>query len=119
AQETTGSTQVKFEEKGEEHVIELAPPWRRLPLRQALLEYANFDIDEYRDVESLQQRMLEMHLEPEPGAGWGKLIDQVQSHFVEPKLIQPTFLTDYPIELSPLAKQRPDDPRIVERFEAF
>ncbi len=63
--------------------------------------------------------MKEMGLEPETGAGWGKLLDQVVSAFVEPKLIQPTFLTDYPVELSPLAKRKPDDPRYVERFEIF
>jgi lysyl-tRNA synthetase, class II len=115
AQETLGTTRVRFGE----YDIELAPPWKRLPLRDALIEHADLDIDNYRDVETLKTRMLEMGLEPEPGAGWGKLIDQVQSEFVEPKLVQPTFLLDYPIELSPLAKQKPDDPRYVERFEAF
>jgi lysyl-tRNA synthetase class 2 len=63
--------------------------------------------------------MRELGVEPERGAGWGKLIDQVASAFVEPKLVQPTFLIDYPVELSPLAKQMPDNPRYVERFEAF
>jgi lysyl-tRNA synthetase class 2 len=63
--------------------------------------------------------MTEMGLQPEPGAGWGKLIDQVHSAYVEPKLIQPTFLIDYPLELSPLAKRKPEDSRYVERFEAF
>jgi lysyl-tRNA synthetase, class II len=115
AQETVGATKVRF---GDED-IELAPPWKRLPLRDALIEYAGLDIDAYRDIEGLKTRMLEMGLEPEPGAGWGKLVDQVQSEFVEPKLTQPTFLFDYPIELSPLAKQKPADPRYVERFEAF
>jgi lysyl-tRNA synthetase, class II len=115
AREALGGTKVKF---GEEE-IELAPPWKRLPLREALIEYADLDIDEYRGIDSLKARMVEMGMEPEAGAGWGKLIDQVQSEFVEPKLIQPTFLLDYPVELSPLAKQKPGDPRYVERFEAF
>jgi lysyl-tRNA synthetase class 2 len=115
AREALGGTKVMF---GEEEV-ELAPPWKRLPLRDALIEYADLDIDQYRDIESLKTRMAEMGMEPEAGAGWGKLIDQVQSEYVEPKLVQPTFLLDYPVELSPLAKQKPEDPRYVERFEAF
>src|SRR5581483_11634469 len=93
--------------------------WPRIPLRQALIEHAGLDIEENRDIETLKLRMLELHVEPEPGASWGKLIDQVQSAYVEPKLIQPTFLTDYPVELSPLAKQDPTNPNYVERFEAF
>jgi lysyl-tRNA synthetase class 2 len=115
ARDVKGTTDVEIEGQ----VVHLAAPWRRLTLRDALIEYAGIDLDEYRDIEKLQTWMLEHHVEPEAGAGWGKLIDQVQSEFVEPKLVQPTFLTDYPIELSPLAKQRPDDPRTVERFEAF
>jgi len=51
--------------------------------------------------------------------GWGKLLDELMAHLVEPHLIQPTFLVDFPLELSPLAKQKPDDPRLAERFELF
>jgi lysyl-tRNA synthetase class 2 len=121
AQETLGRTWVDFQEtaNSEPVRIDFKRGWPRVPLREALLEYAHFDIEQHRDIETLKLRMLEMKLEPEPGAGWGKLIDQVQSAFVEPKLIQPTFLTDYPVELSPLAKQDPKDGRYVERFEAF
>jgi len=115
AQECLGTTRIEFAEEQ----VELAPPWRRLPLRDALIEYAHLDPEEFRDLESLKTRMIEMGLEPEAGAGWGKLIDQVQSEYVEPKLIQPTFLLDYPIELSPLAKQKPGNESYVERFEAF
>lgn len=116
AQEATGSTRVTDSENRE---IELAPPWRRLPLRDALIEYAKLDPEDYPDIESLQARMQEIGVEPEAGAGRGKLLDQVVSQLVEPHLRQPTFLMDYPIELSPLAKQKPDNPRYVERFEAF
>ncbi len=115
AQECLGTTRIMF---GEEEV-ELAPPWRRLHLREALVEYAGLDPEQYRDIESLKTRMTELGVEPEPGAGWGKLIDQVQSALVEPLLVQPTFLLDYPVELSPLAKQKPGDEHYVERFEAF
>ena len=115
ALEISGSTRVT---SGEDE-IELAPPWRRLTFRQALIEYADLDPEEYADIESLKIRMTQMGLEPEPGAGWGKLLDQVSGEYVEPKLIQPTFLTDHPVELTPLAKRKTGDPRYVERFELF
>jgi lysyl-tRNA synthetase class 2 len=115
ATEATGSTQVPF---GED-IIEFAPPWQRFTLRQSLIDRAGFDPEQYRDVESLKTRMLEMGLQPEPGAGWGKLLDQIFSVYVEPHLIQPAFILDHPVELSPLAKRKPDDPRYVERFEPF
>jgi len=99
--------------------IDFTPPWPRLTLRQALIEHSGIDPEEYRDIEGLKIRMQELGLEPDPGAGWGKLLDQVASAFVEPRLIQPTFLLDYPVEVSPLAKRKPDDPRYVERFEPF
>ena len=113
--EATGSTRVQH---GDE-MVELAPPWRRLTFRQSLIDYANLDPEQYPDIESLKIRMLEMGLEPEPGAGWGKLLDQISGEYVEPKLIQPTFLTDHPVELTPLAKRKAGDPRYVERFELF
>ena len=115
ASETMGTTKVSVE--GTE--IELKPPWRRLSMRQALIDYADFDMEEYRNIEDLKIRMTEMGIPPDPAAGWGKLIDQVCADRVEAKLIQPTFLIDYPLELSPLAKRKPDDSRYVERFEAF
>src|SRR3990172_4325012 len=99
--------------------IDFTPPWPRLTLRQALVEYAGIDPEEYRDIEGLKIRMQELGLEPDAGAGCGKLLDQVASAFVEPRLVQPTFLLDYPVEVSPLAKRKPDDPRYVERFEPF
>src|SRR5262249_50700975 len=115
AREATGSMKAAFGDAE----IDFTPPWRRLTMRQALIDYAGLDIEEHSDIESLKLRMLELHITPEPGAGRGKLIDQVMSAYVEPKLVQPTFLMDYPVELSPLAKQKPDDLRYVERFEPF
>ena len=124
AQEALGGLKVSFpktEDSGEQGAAEIdfTPPWRRLRMRDALIEYAGLDPEAYPDVESLQPRMRQLGLDPEPGAGWGKLIDQVHSAFIEPKLVQPTFLIDYPVDLSPLAKRKPDDERYVERFEAF
>lgn len=117
AVEATGSTRVFWEPAGEE--IDFAPPWQRMTMRDALIVHAGIDPEHYPDDEALALRMREMGLEPEPGAGWGKLLDQIVSTFVEPKLIQPTFLLDYPVELSPLAKRKPDNESYVERFEPF
>ncbi|GAJ00003.1 unnamed protein product [marine sediment metagenome] len=63
--------------------------------------------------------MLKLKMEVDPQKDRGRLIDELISTFVEPNLIQPTFLLDYPVEMSPLAKAKPDDDRLVERFEAF
>jgi lysyl-tRNA synthetase class 2 len=119
AVEATGSARVKLLRADSDVEIDLTPPWRRLTYRQALIDYAGLDPEQYSDLESLQIRMKEMGLEPEKGAGWGKLLDQVKDELVEPKLIEPTFLIDYPVELSPLAKRKPDDPRYTERFEIY
>ncbi|HLF78267.1 MAG TPA: lysine--tRNA ligase [Dehalococcoidia bacterium] len=115
ATETLGKTKIQA---GDDD-IDLTPPWRRLTMRQALIDFADLDIEHYRNIEDLKIRMTEMGISPDPSAGWGKLIDQIASDLVEPKLIQPTFLIDYPLELSPLAKRKPEDSRYVERFEAF
>ncbi|MGB6837965.1 MAG: lysine--tRNA ligase [Dehalococcoidia bacterium] len=101
-------------------VIDLEPPWRRLTMREALIEHAGLDFADYRDdPERLRARLQEIGVHVELGWSWGKLIDEAVSTCVEPRLIQPTFLTDYPWELSPLAKRKPEDPELVERFEPF
>jgi lysyl-tRNA synthetase class 2 len=102
-----------------DHEIDLTPPWRRLTLREAILEHSEIDFEAHPDAESLRRTMAGLGVEAPATAGRGKLIDELLSTFVEPKLIQPTFLLDYPVELSPLAKRKPDDPNLVERFEAF
>jgi lysyl-tRNA synthetase class 2 len=113
AVEVTGGLAVRFGDQD----IDFSPPWRRLTLRAALIEYLGLDIEQHRELESLRTRMKELALEPETGASWGKLVDQTLKALVRPRLIQPTFIIDYPVEHSPLAKQKPDDPRYVERFE--
>ena len=102
-----------------DHTIDLTPPWRRLTLRDAILQESGIDFLAYETGDDLRAAMAEKRIYAPPGAGYGKLVDELLSTCVEPKLIQPTFLTDYPIELSPLAKKNPNDPRLVERFEAF
>jgi lysyl-tRNA synthetase class 2 len=113
--EVLGTTTTEF--NGE--VIDFKAPWKRIELRQAITEYGGIDFEDYPDKEELRKKMIDMHIEVDKRMGRGNLIDKLLSTYVEPNLIQPTFLLDYPLEMSPLAKKKPDDPRFVERFEAF
>ncbi len=114
-QEVLGTDQVEFGASN----ISFKPPWRRLELRQAITEYAGIDFEEFPDANSLRNRMRELDIEVDPEKDRGRLIDELIATFVEPSLIKPTFLVDYPTEMSPLAKAKPDNERLVERFEAF
>jgi lysyl-tRNA synthetase class 2 len=96
--------------------IDLTPPWRRVTLREAIRERAGIDIAEHPGREELAAAM---GTEPDPTEGWGKLVDGLLSKSVEPELIQPTFVLDYPVELSPFAKAHRSEPGLVERWEAF
>jgi lysyl-tRNA synthetase class 2 len=107
-----GTTRV--ERDGE--TIDLAPPWRRIALRDAIKDETGIDVLEHPSVEELAKAM---GSEARPEEGWGKLVDGLLSKEVEPKLIQPTFIVDYPVELSPFAKVHREDSRLVERWEAF
>jgi lysyl-tRNA synthetase, class II len=117
AEQTLGRTTV--ERDGE--TIDLSPPWRRVTLREAIIDETGIDIEEHTDRASLVAAMHEtgLDVQPEPGTGWGKLVDELLSKHVEPKLIQPTFVLDYPVELSPFAKPHRSKPGLVERFEGF
>jgi lysyl-tRNA synthetase class 2 len=96
--------------------IDFAPPWRRITLREAILERAGIDIAEHPTREALAKAM---GTEPDPKEGWGKLVDGLLSREVEPGLVQPTFILDYPTELSPFAKAHRSEEGVVERWEAF
>ena len=115
AQEVLGTTRVEF--RG--HQIELAPPWRRVYLRDAVRESSGIDFEDYQDAETLHERMLQEGVRVEGLPRRAKLIDDLISTFVEPKLVQPTFVLDYPIEMSPFPKKKRGNDRMVERFEAF
>jgi len=115
ARDVLGTTSVPFGD----HVLELAPPWRRVTMRDALIEHGGIDFEEFRTREQLLAELQRRKIEVDPGWSWGKLLDEAVSVYVEPKLVQPTFLLDYPKEISPLAKSKPGDPGLVERFEAF
>jgi lysyl-tRNA synthetase, class II len=112
AERVLGTTKVP---RGEVE-IDLAPPWRRMTLREAILERAGIDIVEHPTREALAKAM---GTEPDPKEGWGKLVDGLLSKEVEPHLIQPTFIFDYPVELSPFAKRHRSEEGMVERWEAF
>ena len=96
--------------------IDLKAPWRKVALRDAIREETGIDIAEHRDRETLAAAM--GGGVPDE-AGWGKLVDDLLSKTVEPKRVQPTFITDYPIELSPFAKAHRSEDGLVERWEAF
>jgi lysyl-tRNA synthetase, class II len=99
--------------------IDLDLPWQRLYLREAVKEYCGIDFEAYPNAASLRTRMAELNMNVDPAKGKGRLIEELLSTFVEPNLIQPTFLLDYPVEMSPLAKKKRGDDQLVERFEGF
>jgi lysyl-tRNA synthetase class 2 len=115
AREALGTT--KIVRDGQE--IELSPPWRRWRLRDAIREITGIDYEDYPDADSLYKAIVAVGGTPERKASWGKLIDPTLINYIEPHLIQPTFLYDYPLEVSPLAKKKPEEPDTVERFEFF
>jgi lysyl-tRNA synthetase, class II len=102
-----------------EHTIDLEPPFAWTTYRQALIDHAGLDLAEHRDIESLRAAARDRHVPFEPNASWATVLDGIMSALVEPKFVQPTFVFDYPTDLSPLAKRKPDDPDVVERFELF
>ncbi|MHB0874497.1 MAG: lysine--tRNA ligase [Anaerolineae bacterium] len=115
AQRVLGTTRIVYGE----HEVDLAPPWRRRDLVTAIKEEAGLALGDYPDTDSLFRAVLSIGGHPEPKPTRGKLIDYLVGNYVEPKLIEPTFLTDYPLEISPLAKRKPGSVDTVERFEGF
>jgi len=112
AEEVLGTT--KVERDGVE--IDLAPPWRRVTLRDAIREETGIDVMEHPTREALAAAM---NSEASDDEGWGKLVDGLLSKEVEPKLMQPTFIMDYPVEMSPFAKRHRTEEGLVERWEAY
>lgn len=99
--------------------INLEPPWRRLELHQGLIDMAGIDIAQHPTAMSLAVAMRDQGLAVDPQATRGKLVESLLEEYLEPALIQPTFLYNYPRDISPLTKSQPGNPQIVERFEAF
>ena len=108
---------LRFTYQGNE--IDLSPPWPRITLRDAIQQKSGIDYVEYPDQASLLEAARAAGADIETGTVWPRVVDELLKQFVRPFLIQPTFLIDYPVELSPLAKRKPDDPSHVERFQPY
>lgn len=98
--------------------LSLKTPWERLTMVQAVKKYTGLDFDN-EPLETLIAKGNEMGLEMSPDTSWGHALYNIFDAFVEEKLTGPVFITDYPVEVSPLAKKKPSDPRLTERFEFF
>ncbi|NDJ86384.1 MAG: lysine--tRNA ligase [Chloroflexi bacterium] len=114
AQQVSGAMTVSF--KG--HEINFGPPWRRVTVRDLIKQHLEIDYNDYPTAAALEEEMRKSGLEVSSGLPRGKLIETLLEA-VEPKLIQPTFVLDYPIDISPFAKKLESDPTHVERFEIF
>ena len=104
--------------------IDLSPPFRRVPMLTAIqqgLAQRNIETtdDKLRERNELQGLLKQVGVEPEAGASWGKMVTKIFEVVVEPDIVQPTFIIEFPREVSPLSKQKPSDPQLVERFELF
>ena len=115
AEKVLGTTKINYE--GTE--IELASPWKRISMIDAVKEYAGKDFTNVTDLEEARAIAKELNVEVEATWGIGKIINACFEEYVEDKLIQPTFITGHPKEISPLAKSNPENPEITDRFEAF
>jgi len=115
AQEVLGTLQLEFQG----HKIDLTPPWPRVSMIEALRERIGMDVRELRDDEAARELARQHGVELPDNATLGMVIDEFVSTLIEPELIQPTFLIDHPVDISPLAKRKEDDPLLTYRFEAF
>ena len=115
AQEVLGTTEVPYGE----HIIDLGKPFERLTMVDAVKKYAGVDFDQVADTEAAKKLADEHHIEYETRHTRGDILSLFFEEFCEEKLIQPTFIMDHPIEISPLTKKKPDKPDYVERFELF
>jgi len=115
AKELTGQTVINYQG----HEIDLTPPWRRMTLAQALVEVGNVPANELNDREKLSKRLEELGAPVKGEELHGKLLTKLFDLLVEPKLIQPTFITHYPTDVSPLARTNDENPEVTDRFELF
>jgi lysyl-tRNA synthetase class 2 len=115
AEQVYGTTTITYQKQE----IELGQTWQRMTLRDAIKQFAEIDYMEYQTADSLSAAIREIGGHAPNDSSWGKLVDGLLGDYVEPRLIQPTFVTEYPRDISPLAKGIPGDPKHVERFEFF
>jgi lysyl-tRNA synthetase class 2 len=107
------------EEVGYEGEIDFSTPWQRIRLRDAILKHTGVDVLAHRDRDALVVAARKQGVELAPTETWPRLVDHLLSRHVEPNLAQPTLVLDYPVELSPFAKDHRSEPGLVERFECF
>jgi lysyl-tRNA synthetase class 2 len=103
----------------QEETLDFSPPWKRIPLRQALTSLGGFDSNVLEHPQRMRELLAEQAVQVPGTENAGKLHTALFETFVEPRLIQPTFITNYPVEVSPLSRRRDEDPSEVERFELF
>lgn len=115
AEEVLGSSRVEYQGQ----VIDLTPPWPRIPMLEAIRQHTGVSFADIRDDAAARAAAAGLGLKTEKDAARGSVINEVFEEFVEPQLIQPTFIIDYPVEISPLAKRKMDAPEYTYRFEAF
>ena len=115
AEKVLGTTTINYEGT----TIELASPWKRMSMIEAVKEYSGKDFTDVTDLEEARAIAKELNVAIEPSFGIGKIINACFEEYVEDKLIQPTFITGHPKEISPLAKSNPENPEITDRFEAY
>jgi len=115
AVEVTGSAVIQYGE----YTIDLSKPFARLSMVEAVQQYANVDFNQISNLEDAKKIAKEHNIHVEPHYGKGNILESFFDEFVEKNLIQPTFLTDYPVEISPLTKRKPNNPEYTERFELF
>ena len=115
----SGSSPPLAEAAGYAGDVDFTPPWRRETLVGAIRDRTGVDILAHRDLASLRAAMRERGLEVPDEDTWAQLVDHLLTKHVEPELVQPTFLMDYPVELSPFAKRHRDKEGLTERFEAY
>lgn len=101
------------------HTLDFSGPWRRLSMLDGIHEYAGIAPTEFETLESAKAAMDRVGLPTEQEHTVGGIIEKLHERFVQPHLIQPTFITDFPLETSPLAKKHPDNPRLTRRFEGY
>ena len=99
--------------------IDLIPPWKRMTLREAVKEYSGIDFVSHPTANGLREKMRSEGIEADADKNWAKLVDELLTTCVKPKLVQPTFVYDYPVSMSPLAKNKPGEDRVVERFQCY
>jgi lysyl-tRNA synthetase class 2 len=115
SQQVLGTAEVRYGD----NTINLKPPWPRITLRDAIKEHSGIDFVKYPTADGLREKMRSKKMEADPRKNWAKLVDEILKTCVRPALIQPAFIYDYPVSMSPLAKNKSGEERVVERFQPY